>query len=664
MNHMFKICFEALPKLKVFYECLNQDLISEAENSLKQIKTKFEDRKISLVMVGSYCSGKTTLINALLNSMLISSDSPEKWMEILPAKEIENTSSYSFLSAVPNSPDFDKNCIYIQVDDALPEKVSEKKELREQILDLNKYFMDLEKKNDHIFFQLKKTKNLAGDLPKIHIYFPKINNSLQIIDTPGISTESFQNELRKIVESEACLFLYVKNLDSSQVNSQDVMEFFKISQKLYNGNYQFWMVFTKEDKFLSTYLPADFDEDENINQKKKEKKSNFQKFLQLTEKEIVENQLKINKIYVISTLAAFRPNHKFCHTTQGSIRKLLIDILNFKEKNGDYFVKLIYLDRMKQILETFNKKLNQQTKISPEIIEDIKMKIEFIADFYTDKMREVLKKEDFVNLEKFQKAHPDSYEKCVKKIERTKRKLIKETYIAQGQYEKRIIEIVSPDVHNLILENHLKVIFSEAFSRFEKILNELIKPPSLLNFLLGLDSDMLVQQSTNLTELLAKNIYNNKANDLGLNNLNITELTTNLFTPGYRELFYMYYIVKFLGVEKYIVINPHNLQVDTILSWFLCNIKENNEKIIEYTGQQFVLFLKEKIIKRLENATEMNQEIIDIMKEINKITTLAINRNNEYFPKDPKTIYKKMDENINFTDPELAGCLKEYINQI
>ena len=175
---------------------------------------------------------------------------------------------------------------------------------------------------------------------------------------------------------------------------------------------------------------------------------------------------------------------------------------------------------------------------------------------------------------------------------------------------------------------------------------------------------MLVQQSTNLTELLAKNIYNNKANDLGLNNLNITELTTNLFTPGYRELFYMYYIVKFLGVEKYIVINPHNLQVDTILSWFLCNIKENNEKIIEYTGQQFVLFLKEKIIKRLENATEMNQEIIDIMKEINKITTLAINRNNEYFPKDPKTIYKKMDENINFTDPELAGCLKEYINQI
>ena len=395
------------------------------------------------------------------------------------------------------------------------------------------------------------------------------------------------------------------------------------------------------------------------------KKANFETFLELTEKEIVENHLKINKIYVISTLAAFRPKSKFCKKTQDAISKLLTDIMIFKEEHGDYFVKLIYLDRFKYILEVLDRNLKKETIVNSEVIEEIKTDMEFMQGFFTNKIRELLKKDDFQNLEIFKKTNVESYKSCVTLIERCKKKLRKETYIAQGKYEKRIIELVSPDVHKHILEKYLKAIFSESFSLFESMLLKLIKPPSLLNFLLGLDTEMLSQEATNLTKLLTETIYNPKNNisDMGFKELSFTELTTNLFTPGYREIFYAYYLVKFLGVEKYILINPHNLQVDTILSWFLVNISEKSETISEYIGEQFELFL-EKIVKKLENAKEMNEEIVEIVVLINKITTSSLLKNQEYNIEESDTIYSKIDEVITFSDPDLLKYLQGYISEI
>ena len=185
---LFKKCFESISNLKIKYQGLdqNQKLISDAEISLRSLKTRFQNHKVSLVVVGSSCSGKTTLINALLNTLLSNTNNGEKWMDILPSKEIENTSSYAFMSSIPDSKDFEKNSIYVQIEDEPPQKVSDKKELKEQISDLKAYFVKLETKNEEVFFNVKVKKKENVNLPKIHIYFPDFNNSLKIIDTPGI----------------------------------------------------------------------------------------------------------------------------------------------------------------------------------------------------------------------------------------------------------------------------------------------------------------------------------------------------------------------------------------------------------------------------------------------------------------------------------------------
>lgn len=653
LNELFSQSFTSLNLLKSKYDQENQKLISNSYDNLKLSQSNFNQTKMSLVVVGSTCSGKTTLINSFLNSMC---NTKEKWLEFLPSNSTENTCTYTFISSIPDTSEFEKKSnIYVKLNEDPPEKKTSIEALRD-------YLRNFET-NNKLFYELKKTQKTSQTLlPKIHIYLPGISNMIQIIDTPGISTSSFLEELSKIVKEGVCIFLYVKNLDNVETNNPNIMDFFRITKRFYGqGNYQFWMVFTKEDLFTKKYESDEYDENEEKAQKKEEKKLNFLRFLQNTEDEIKDNDIKINKIYIFSTLSAFKPKHPDCKSTQNKIGNLMDDISEFKEQNGDYFMKFIYLDRLKNCLETLNDNLHKNTQLNLEIIDKIKAEAELIEDNFSNKVRKLLESEDFQNVSVFKKNHNKKYLDCEHLIEKSQKKIKKETFILKEKYERRILELVSQEIHNLVLREELKGIFFECYLSFENFLLKLIDK-TLLDYFLGLDSDVLKQQETNLAQIVRENIYNPMVDlNLDIKDLNFFDLTNNLFSPGYREVFFAYLTVKLLNMDNYVEFFPHTVSKESILEFILRNIQENGEKIIETSRTQFEMFLNQCIIRKLENAKEMNYEINEIIKKINKIKTWEIKLPQKSFVIYVNSIYEKIEKTTDFKDKELANYFQDYI---
>lgn len=652
LNELYAQTYSSLNHLKGRYDEENRKLITEKIEEIKQSQTKFNQTKISLVVVGSTCSGKTTLINAFLNAMRNTKD---KWIEYLPSNSTENTCTYTFINSVPDSAEFDKTKFYARVNDEPFVKKDSIESLREHL----KHF----ESNNKLFYELKKTqKTMQIALPKIYLNIPDISKTIQIIDTPGISTSSFLQELTKIVQEGVCIFLYVKNLDNVETNNPNVMDFFRITKKFYGqGNYQFWMVFTKEDLFNRKYESDEYDEIEEKNQKKLEKKMNFLKFLENTEDEIKENDIKINKIYVISTLASFKPKHPECLPTQARIKKLIENINEFKEKNGDYFMRFIYVERLRAKLDTLNDQLHKNTQLNVEIIENIKAEAEMIEDSFSNQVRKLLDSDSFQKINTLKQNYKDKYITCEHVIEKAKKKIKKETFLLKEKYERRILELVSQEIHNLLLRDELKNIFFQCYLIFESYLLKLIDK-TLLDYLLGLDTEVLNQQESSLTSIIKENIYNPMVDlTLDIKDLNIFDLTNNLFNPGYREVFFAYLTVKLLNIDSYVEFFPHTVSKESIMEFILKNIKENSERIIETSRTQFELFINQCIIRKLEKAKEMNQEINDIIKKINKIRSGEIRSLSNSLVVYVNSIYEKIEKTTDFKNEELSLYFVDYM---
>ena len=668
LNELFTQCFSSLGFLKTRYDESNQKLINSTISALKLAQIHYNLTKISLIVLGSTCSGKTTLINGFLNSMR---NSEEKWQEYLPSNAAENTCAYTFISAIPDQiifekeeekyekfEKFKKDRLYVKVDENPSIEFSSGK-------DLCDFLRDFEKTNKISFYDLKKQPKTIVSLPKIHIYLPNLSNSIQIIDTPGISTASFMQELSKIVQESVCIFLYVKNLDNNQTNNANVMDFFNITKGFYGqGNYQFWLVFTKEDLFAKNYDFDKSDEDEDILKKTREKKQNFLNFLENTEREIKENSIKINRIYVVSTRSAFKPKNPDCGLTREILRKILANIAEFKEKNGDYFVKFIYIERISANLHVLNENLHRNTQLTQEILDEIKLEAETIEDIFSNKVRNLLESDQFLRVSNFKQANLSKFQECEFLIEKAKKRVKKETFILKEKFERRILELVSQEIHNLILRDEIKTIFFESYLIFEKFLLNLIDK-NLLYFFLGLDSDLLNQQETNLAEIIKENIYNPMVDlTLDFKDLNFFDLTNNLFNPGYREVFFAYLTVKLLKFDNYVEFFPHTVSKENIMDFILKNLKENSEKIVETSRMQFEMFINQCIVRKLENAKEMNQEINEIIKKINRIRTgeLRVSQKGS-FVSYVNSIYEMVEKECGFTDKDLCEFFKEYLKR-
>ena len=120
--------------------------------------------------------------------------------------------------------------------------------------------------------------------------------------------------------------------------------------------------------------------------------------------------------------------------------------------------------------------------------------------------------------------------------------------------------------------------------------------------------------------------------------------------------------MKLLNIDNYVDFFPHTVSKESIMEYILKNINENGEKIIETSRVQFEMFLKQCIIRKLENAKEMNQEITEITRKINRIRTLEIKQKSIIVY--ANTIYEKIEKSTEFRDKELTGFFEEYTKRL
>lgn len=227
----------------------------------------------------------------------------------------------------------------------------------------------------------------------------------------------------------------------------------------------------------------------------------------------------------------------------------------------------------------------------------------------------------------------------------------------------RILEETSKDIHRIIIQKELTDIFRIRFEDFQLFLSQKIKIERL-HTILGLDFSMIENEKLDLTKLILSGL-DQKFNDFDydIKNVNLLELANNLFNPGYREFYITYIVIKSLRLDHYIEIFPHQIDNNEFISIVLKHIMDNKDSIITGSVDQFRQFLYNGIVKKIENAREMNEEIGDIDKKIRRYrTSECILRSNN--PETSyKTIYEKIDrEEFIFLDPELLKLFEKFID--
>lgn len=660
----------------------SKSAINQTINELQSYKNAYLQTKLSLVVVGSTCSGKTTLINGLLNAIIngegdedfkinekkeisginideneVNSEENEEesvieWLDYLPSNSQENTITYTFINSVPKEKGFVQEKINLRVDNG-------DLQVMDGIEQLSEYLQKTFESDRSKYLEIKQKDRTNIHLPKINLYLPKFQKEIQIIDTPGISTLSFLKELKEIVEEGVCVFLYVKNLDAVEINHANILSFFEVTQDLYGkGNYQYWMVFTKEDMFSDLFTFKPYDGKKEKERKTKEKNENFIRFLQNTEDEINQYNIKLNKIFNISTKIAFIEEHPQRQDVRKKLMGLVGSIWNFRRNEGDFFIKFTYLDRMRKLMEDLNKKMNNYNQIEQKTLDEIKGRAENEIDVFRNMIYQHLESKMMENASNFASFNAIQYKSCENTIERANRKIKKETFLIKEKYRKRILELTWQDLMHHIIQKKLTEIYEERFHSFSNFLTKKIQKEKL-HMILGLDSEILENEETNLTKLIFVEM-DSKLDECNykMRDVNLLDLASNVFNPGYREVYISYIIVKSLNLDNYVDIFPHQIENQDFVNIVLREISKNKETITFSSEKQFRSFIFEAIVKKIEEAKVMNEELgqIDLMTRRFRTNEFVSRRRGDVTC---NTIYEKMEDN-EFFDEQLKELFQKY----
>lgn len=659
----------------------SKSVINYTINELESYKKAYLKTKLSLVVVGSTCSGKTTLINGLLNAIIkgegdadftvnekkeligtiAGNDCNEKendeesdieWVDYLPSNSQENTITYTFINSVPKEKGFSQNKINLRVDNG-------DIQVMEKIEQLSEYLQKTFESDRSKYLEIKQKNRADIHLPKINLYLPNFQREIQIIDTPGISTLSFLKELKEIVEEGVCVFLYVKNLDAVEINHANILSFFEVTQNLYGkGNYQYWMVFTKEDVFSDNFAPKKWDGKKEKEKKTKEKNENFIRFLQNTEDEINQYNIKLNKIFNISTKIAFMEEHPQRQDVRKKLMGLIGSIWNFRRNDGDFFIKFTYLERMRILMDNLNKKLNNFNQIEQNTVDAVKGRAENEIDVFRNTIYQLLESKMMENATNFAFINEIQYKSCENTIKKANGKIKKETFLIKEKYRKRILELTWQELMHHIIQKKLIEIFKERFHSFSNFLTKKI-PKEKLHVILGLDSEILEKEETNLTKLIFEGM-DSKLDECNykIKDVNLLDLASNVFNPGYREVYISYMIVKSLNLDNYVDIFPHQIENEDFVNIVLREIAKNKENISFSSEKQFRSFIFEAIVKKIEEAKVMNEELgqIDLMTRRFRTSEFLSRRRGDVTC---NTIYEKMEEN-EFFDVQLKELFQKY----
>ena len=342
----------------------NQKIVKQKIEKTKSLVNSNNSNKLNIIVFGDFNSGKTTLINSLISTLL---ESNEDFKDFLPKAITENTyyitiieksndSSYSLEHLkngklyndihYPNKDniigylkDFDENATNIIKRLAENEAKEEIKQSTKESNELNEYT----KKSTKDLTQTTNEEAIPTTLIKIKI--PNFPETIRIIDSPGLTNTKIRKEIIAFL-NETCLaniFLTVRSFTQEKVidrdyrlAKQEIIKDFPNSVHL--------LILSQVDDLLKLYI---FNESDDLYDIRK-MKANLKSFLY--PKEIEQNYYKL---FILSCLKCLEGDKVY---KDGVIRlkSCLLELATYYKNNYSNNLLDELKNKAKLILEDYN----------------------------------------------------------------------------------------------------------------------------------------------------------------------------------------------------------------------------------------------------------------------------------------------------------------------
>lgn len=627
--------------------------IEKTKNSLDELANQINNEEINLVVFGSTSAGKTCVINKLINVLSEQGKGPET--DILIEDEIENTVDTMILTKSPNSK------IILEIPGKSPLSMINIEVLHDYLKELNEEYSekisDIKQKKNHEIFKHSKLM-----LPFL---IPKIN----LIDTAGLSSDSFFDSLKEILRNQLSILIYVKNLEDPEGINEKVYKLLN-EWKIKNGYDKNWLLFTKEDRFVSKYEINEKKDHPLVIENKKEKKLvNFEKNLDKYEEDFGGIFHRSFFIRPDMFFSIDKEEKKKCRNVFNDLRK---DFELTKYDFEKYRFAMI-INNIDEIFSDFNthldgeheinsKKMKQIEKICIKLCGETEKKIIDFFNYFIPLTEE----SERTNTHPLKKNEDLVFKTINKSAIQTSLKVkSKEISFVKPNFVKSVSQQMNKDIQNILLEkiNDLtRELFNNLMNEIAKIIGK-EKLSQILNMDLDFSGNELQSKiSENVTNMMlaASSVSLGivwiaqrtmiKAGELAAEalvaGLGWLVLGVSAFTTAYS-------FKNYIGWWSY-----ENSRIDILNNIFKA-IFLNREKFIASINGDIEI-LKNSILTKLEKAKHFCKQGEEIRKQIRTIKGKGgLNHINH---KDDKCLYNE-NNLLELDDMDLIEVLKVHIGK-
>ena len=458
----------------------------EVAPDLKLCLDLYINDKTTIIFIGDTCSGKTTMLNSLLASILSKNDNDD-WNKyrILADSDMENTFMMTFVESSYDN----KFHVELYRDRVVKEKydfnndengIDLLKELLFKYDDMAIEAISKRKKNQ-VFSQnresiVRSSIISSKELPLLKVYIPSKSLKFRFIDSPGLSNDEFIEYFLSYTDIFiSCIFILVKGLDDPQAINTNLLKPLNILSSKFT-NSLFYIIFTKYDKLYNDLKGTDFNHEttrkmtdrvRNASQKQR----SLQTFIQTMSHNL--QNLKFKDIFLLCPLLALG-NEKDNYDYKKEIIRFSKEITNInnchfhKQKLAKF--KLLVFSILNKY-NTMNEKDFIFTKEELLIIEEgvEKSKGDFINNLDLEFFSKFPQK-----LESFIIKYPIWYKEIIDKINVIDNQILNDKYYDPTTYSKDLIAQLECIVESLIKKD-IDLIISNEIKKFISNLKDSIK---------------------------------------------------------------------------------------------------------------------------------------------------------------------------------------------
>jgi hypothetical protein len=441
--------------------------------------------KTTIIFIGDTCSGKTTMLNCLLASIL-SSSREEDWdkYRLLSESNQENTYMMTFIE---NSYD-NKFHVELYVNKIIKKSYDYNnddegiKELQNLLYDFDDYAIEAisKRKKDQIFDDTRESLNRSSiigvrDLPLLKIYIPSKTMKFRFIDSPGLSNEEFIEYFLSYTDIFiSCIFVLVKGLDDPQAINTNLLKPLNIlSSKFQNS--VFYIAFTKYDKLYEDLKGTRYNHEtkRTLNDKVRnaqQKQRSLHTFIKTMSQNLTN--LKFKDIFILCPKLSLdnEANSEYRNEILNFIKEITnVDNLHFNKQKIIKFKNIVL-----SILNKYNTVKEKEFIFSKEEVVLIEKAVEESKGEFTCNIEIEFLKKFPSTLDNFRTKYSEWYTTIREEIKNIDTQILTGNYYNPNKYAQDLIVQLEPVVVNLF-RNDVNHMVSNQIKKFIEKLNDNIK---------------------------------------------------------------------------------------------------------------------------------------------------------------------------------------------